>query len=431
MNPNGTHKIRRVGAAVALAFAGLWVAMACLAQMQSRAAAERDPWVALGWDAANPVALTRMAELFAGSRRHAADSQAAVELARSAMLRAPLNGAALRVLGFEADRAGDAAAARRLMEASDRLTKRDTVAQLWLLTEAIRERDYANGLTKSEAVLRRDPGVAPLVYEILGGTLGEPAAVSVLAARLAARPAWRTRFLTAVTAKGPSVDQALRLYAALEARRSPASPEEAEALVQRLIAERRYAQAYALWRIRAGGAAAANWGGIYAGNFRARPGAPPFNWRLSDKGEAFAELGDGPDGAPSLHVQFQTGSTEVLAEQILLATPGRYRLDGAAWLATDLAARATGWRIECAESGAVILDQRFDAATPGGWRPFTAEYETPAQGCAAQRLKLLGLALDRFDTIEAWHRDLRLTKVSASPAPVGEAAPAVAAVARP
>jgi hypothetical protein len=421
------NRIRRIGAAVVLALASVWVALACLAQMQTRVAAERQPWIALSWDSANPVALTRMAELFTESRRNAADSQAAVELARSALVRAPLNGAALRVLGFEADRARDAAGARRLMNASDRLTKRDTVAQLWLLTQAIRDGDYLSGLRKSEAVLRRDPGAAPLVYEILGSTLAEPKAVSVLAARLSTRPAWRTDFLETVAAKGASVDQALGLYAALEASRSPPSPEEAAALVGRLIIERRYVPAYAVWRTRAGGAAPAAWSGIYAGDFRPRPGAPPFNWRLANRGEAFAELGDGPDGAPALHTQFQTGSTVVLAEQYLLATPGRYRLDGSAWLATDLAARASGWRIECAENGVVILDQRFDAATPGGWRPFAAEYETPAEGCAAQRLRLLGLAQDRFDTTEAWHRGLRLTRIPAGLAPGGEAAPAVAA----
>jgi hypothetical protein len=416
----GDGRAYRIGGAVVLGLLSLWLALACLAQMQSRATTAAQPWVALAWDSANPSAMTRLAEFYVESGASPENSKAAVELARAALVKAPFNGVALRILGVEAQRAKDLAGARRLMAASDALTQRDSVAQLWLLARALERKDYALGLRKAESVLRRDPGAARMVYELLGRRLGDPAAVASISKRLARRPEWRGDFLKTVAAKA-DVDQVRALYISLERRGSPPSIDEAVALVDRLISAGRYGEAYRLWRGRAGGAANATPGLIYAADFRPRPGAPPFNWRLAEEGAAFAVLADGPDGTPALHVQVQTGAATVLADQLLLAPPARYRLDGAVWLADDLAARSVNWRVECVGDAGLLVEQQFDKTAPGGWRPFSVEFDVPATGCPAQRLAFRAIAQDRFAAIEAWSGGLKLTKIAA-PAPVAQTA---------
>ena len=390
-----------------LALGGLWLSLACLANAQSRALTSLDPATALAWDPGNPRARSRLAELYTENGGDASNARMARELALSALTQAPLDGAALRVLGIEAQRAGDLPAAARLMAASDRVTRRDSTTQLWLLDQAIRRGAYSLAYDKAEVVLAGAPASAAQVFPVLRMSLQDPRAAALLTERLARRPPWRERFVADVFAHQDDVDAARRLYAALSA--GPAKPTAGEtgALVKRLADEHAYLEAHDLWRRTLSVAFRGGGGGVYDGGFRGGPGAAPFNWRLSNGSDAFAELARAPDGRPALHVQFSTGADARLAEQLMVLPPGAYRLRGAALLTDRQAPDQLAWSVTCAEGARAVLARAVQGAAGGAdWTSFDVAFEVPAEGCGAQWLSLRGLAQDRFGTLEAWCRDL-------------------------
>jgi len=405
----------RWGVAALLILGGVWLSLACLANAASRAYADAEPSTALAWDPSNPHARSRLAELYSESRATAADSRTAQDLARSALTLAPLDGAALRVLGVEAQRAGDLEGAATLMAASDRVTQRDSTAQLWLLDQAIRRGEYDLAYAKAEVVLRGAPAAGPQVFPVMRMGLADPRALPPLVKRLVRRPEWREAFLRDVAANAEDLGVASRLHAALSS--SPAPPTEAEtaSFIKRLVASGDYPGAYALWRRLATSPAGA---GVYAGDFRPRPGPVPFNWSLAQTGDAVAELGEAPRGGPALHAEFATGANADLATQLLMLPPGAYRLQGAAWLGQAGRPGRLAWSVACAGQKTLLGEARQGEGPPQEWRDFDMRFVVPPTGCGAQWLRLRSFAQDTFTTAEAWYRGVSVTAAAASPPPL-------------
>lgn len=408
----------RLAARVLLVLGGVWLALACLANAESRALTQDQPWVALAWDDRNPAALSRLADLYAETVATAADSTRVRTLASQSLLLAPLNGAALRMLGVEAQREGDMARAARLMAASDTVTQRDDKAQLWRLDQDIRLGAYSQAYAKADVVLRREPGMGSLVFPVLELALKDPDALPPLAQRLARRPDWREGFLAFAFGGGVDLNTSRRLFMAVSAGPAPPTEVEAGAMVKRLVADGAYAEAYDLWRRLAGSGGAGRPTGLYGGDFRPHPGPAPFNWRLADDGAAVAELGEAPDGGPALHVQFDAGANNMLAEQLVTLAPGPYRLSGAMRIEGDGGRHLLAWSVRCAGKPETVLGEvgvQPDAVAD--WRRFAVAFTVPAGGCGAQWIRLASFAQDRFTPVEGWARQLAIAPTAAPAQP--------------
>ena len=406
MTGGGVPRLARIMAATLLVLACAWLALACLANGQSRARAASEPWTALTWDPDNPQARSRLAEQFSGRHATAADSQAAIDLARAALTAGPLDGAALRVLGIEAQRAGDMRAAVRLMAASDRVTQRDSTAQLWLLDQAIRRGAYETAYAKAEVALRGAPAQASLVFPVMRMGLKDPRALPPLLKRLEQRPQWREAFVADAFAHVESPEDARRLFLALRSSAAPPDESETGAFVRRLVADGAYAEAHDLWRSGVRSAAAA---GVYGGDFRIHPGEAPFNWRLTNRADALAELAQAADGGPALRVQFSTASNARLAEQLLVLPPGVYRLHGQARAGMGGQPEQLAWRVTCAGRPGTLAEAGPAQGAAQDWGAFEARFAVPPTGCEAQWLTLDSFALDRIGVGEAWYRDIAIT----------------------
>ena len=125
---------------------------------------------------------------------------------------------------------------------------------------------------------------------------------------------------------------------------------------------------------------------------------PPFNWALTSSAVGLAERQPGG----RLHVIFYGQEDGVLASQLLLLPPGRYRL--AMQLTGDSAhARSLLWSVTCANSKATLARVPLDsAAAARGW-PITV----PAD-CPAQQLELLGASPDLPQQVDLTIGNLRL-----------------------
>jgi hypothetical protein len=122
---------------------------------------------------------------------------------------------------------------------------------------------------------------------------------------------------------------------------------------------------------------------VYDAGFTDKMAPPPFNWALTSSTVGVAERQSGR----RLHVVFYGQEDGILATELLLLRPGRYRLS-MQLLGDPARARALAWSVWCDKTDAPIASVTVDAAAANGW-----SFQVPAS-CPAQWLKLSGSSSD-------------------------------------
>jgi hypothetical protein len=393
--------------ALALAIASLALIAACGLQAAKTYLADHDPDLALGWGLASPDSLSMLAQQRLSDPTRPDHDADATRFARRALLSAPLDARALRVLALETERSGGLTRARMLMVIADKWTRRDSATQLWQFEQALAEGDWPGASLHADALLRRRWQLYSIVYPGLAGALRDPAAVAPVVQTLNAVPDWRGPFLSFLAWRAADPAVAARLFLALAAGPVPPTDEDDTNLVGRAISQGDYAGARALWTrlLPRGSAGAADL--VYDGDFRPAPGAAPFNWRLIQSEGVTAEIVPAADGAPALHVLAPAAKSTAAAEELISLPPGIYRLSGRALVEPGQTGDLFSWRVSCVAQPDTPIAEAPLAAGPVGWRPFSADFQVD-QGCAAQWLRLEGLAHTGFEPAEAWYRGLAI-----------------------
>jgi hypothetical protein len=122
---------------------------------------------------------------------------------------------------------------------------------------------------------------------------------------------------------------------------------------------------------------------IYDGSFSDPKAPPPFNWTLTSSTLGLAER----EAGGRLHIVYYGHDDGFLATQLLVLTPGTYRLF-MELLGEPSRARLLNWSLWCDKASVPVGSITLDAAAAKGWR-----FEVP-KGCAAQWLKLGGSAAE-------------------------------------
>jgi hypothetical protein len=405
---SGRTPVRVLSALVILALAAplLWFQFAFVRSEQALASGVRP---ALAWNPHRAEFLASAAELAADQAKDARGHAEAARLARQALAAGPLENRALLVLALDADRRENEGEAGRLMGVLGARTNRNTQVQLWLAQRALLAQDYSAGFTHLDAALRRAPGLGRALYPVLAVALEDPLAVRPMAQRLRAGPEWREKFIAYLTRREDAAPQAQALLAALRGEPGGATDAEVEGLMATLLMSGDLARARNVWKSFLPQSAAGAEDAPYDGAFRGLPGAAPFNWRLETDDGVTAERTQALDGRPALHVQYSVARRHILAEQLLLLPPGAYRLTGESMSETGEAPARLSWRMSCAEQAGGDFVETPLSGESGGWRAFSADFDVPAQGCAAQSLRLVNAAQDSFAGADAWISNLRIT----------------------
>ena len=168
----------------------------------------------------------------------------------------------------------------------------------------------------------------------------------------------------------------LALWGRRKGSADPATADWQAKLVNALVAQGQFTSAYGVWRLVTGTNGAG--GTLFNPGFAKSTVPPPFNWK-------FATSGGVVEPAPGnrLQVIYYGRDDAILAEQLLLLSPGRYRLS------MDIsdppgAGGELAWALTCVPGTQSLL--RLPIARKG---PLAASFSVP-QGCAAQRLQLGG-----------------------------------------
>lgn len=323
IGPSGrTARIGRILIAAVL------LAIAFAAVLQSTVAGvfrNTRPQIALAWAPYDAQARARLAVSLMENRDSEPARERAALLARDAVRRDPITPAALRALAASAERPERALT---LVEAAQRLSRRDQGTQVWLIEHSIREGRADQALVHFDTALRTSWQSQQALFPLLASTLADRSLFDALMARLRRNPEWRVPFLAYLVDQDANPAQTARL-----ARQflDPRKPEEREAIathLAQLAASREFDLAWGSYvHFGLAGADEQARGALINGGFEREAGVAPFAWWYAEEPDLFAIPRSGPDGRGGvLEVAAISGRTGEVARQLVRLAPGAYRL---------------------------------------------------------------------------------------------------------
>jgi hypothetical protein len=359
------------------------------------------------------------------TRLRGGDAKAALDIARWALSRDPLNVAALRVAGLAYETQGAAAPAENMLRFAGSRGWRDIPTRLWLVRRNIIEGRFADGVADADAILRQsdDAAASTVAVNVLVAAANDPPAVQPLADRLALRPAWRWSFLAQLAESPQDRTGANAVLSALRSSRAPPTAGEVVPYLDRLVAQKRYGEALSRWRALAPAAPGAD-ALLRDGDFDGSPDGTPFTWSTSDAEGAVSTIERRPDDPrrSALRVEYDGFSLPPLPRQLMVLPPGGYRVTGKAL--TEIPAENAGlrWTVTCADSQRLLAHSEPLGAV-GGEEAFALDV-LPTLDCPAQWLGLAAIPAERRDKMVIWFDDIRVQLATgAGPPELSQAGP--------
>lgn len=330
--------------------------------------------------------------------------------ARTVLADSPLDARAMRILALVTERQGANDRAMDLMRTAWKLSRRDDSVDWWLYQQARQRRQYAEAFLHVDAVMRRRPdSLSPMFAPVLA-TLADPAALEPMAARMAYNPDWRWQFLGFLSDRVP--ESAFALMATTRKLGSPPSERELSYYLGRMVENRRYQEAYANWAALRPTSLGSNRPYVNNGDFSGVDSEAPFGWDFEGNvlGSIERATAHGRD-ENALRAEYDGSSQARFPQQMVVLPPGRYRLTGDALTANPESAGTLEWVVACVDGAIIARSPTVD--TGMAWRRFAVDFETPAEGCGAQWLRLKTIRADQRSTVEAWYDKLSIIPLSA------------------
>jgi len=337
----------------------------------------------------DPVAAARVAPYdarvaMAAARKLAEDGHGATDPAIRALTQATLardltQNAAIEFRAVDVEAAGDRARAAELFDLSDAISRRSLATRLWLIQRSVDRGDVGHALRDFDIALRTTAAAAPTLFPVLAGATSDPGLV-VPIARMLDRPSdWRLMFLNYAVANG-DIEGASAVLLHMRDRGMVTGNGIDRALIARLVGERRFALAGRVRGAFSAGKAQPHL--IVDGAFADATGSYPFGWSFTERGDIGAERSIA-DGRPALGWRSEPGRGGQVAAQLLLLSPGNYRLVTTAASATS--DDAPYWSLTCGEEGGSTL-ARLDV--PSASNAAAAVDVAVPVGCEGQWLTL-------------------------------------------
>jgi hypothetical protein len=330
----------------------------------------------------------------------------------------PVDADAMSLLARIADVNGQRDATAKLMEATLRMSVRESYAAYWLLQDEIERGDAADALKYADILLRTRstsmPYVAPKLAMMAQSNDHRPLLVELLAKN----PPWRNtffaRFMNLITdARTP-----LLLY--LDLKDTAAAPTQAElALYLNFLANNKFHElSYYTWLQFKSPDELARVTPLYNGGFESSPEGGPFDWKIAVRSGVRSTISAHPakDGQQALTIDFRANrASDPAVRQTLLLPSGSHELTGQ-FASSLLGPRGLVWRVQCL-NGKVLANSEILRGSAQGWKSFSARFDIPSQGCRVQELKLAmddQQGSDRFVSGTIWFDDLAIVRRNAA-----------------
>jgi hypothetical protein len=338
-----------------------------------------------------------MTEIARASRSRRPVPASAFVVIEDAATKEPLAPEPFLVRGVQAQLAGDSIKAQRAFEEAQWRDPRSLPAAYFLADRYFQTGDSVRGLREVAILARLAPRGTGTFAPYLAAYATNPANWPKLRQLFNGNPDLADPTLNKLASDPQTVPAVLALANPGQKDRSaPWLPP----LLNSLVVAGQYGQARAIWD-RVSGVPIGSGGLMYDTGFTDRASPPPFNWTFTSSTVGVAERQRGG----RLHVVFYGQEDGMLATQLLLLPPGKYRLS-MQLLGDPSRARALVWSVWCDKADAPIASVTLDAVAAKGWT-----FQVPAK-CSAQWLKLSGSSSDLSQQSDVSVAGLKLEKVA-------------------
>ncbi|MFZ5746833.1 MAG: hypothetical protein ACOY45_04150 [Pseudomonadota bacterium] len=317
-----------------------------------------------------------------------------------------MNATAVRDLAIIADFQGKTTSARALMQHAEALSRREILAELWLIEDAVSRQSPAEAIRHYDRVLAVSTDLQPTLLPILVNASSDRDILRELVPVLAGRPRWWRAFMAVLVTQGTNPRSMLVI-----ARASKLNPDDetdrglAQTMLSRMIFGRAYHAAIALARsLGAEGNAGLT---LSDGDFERLVGLTPFAWWFEDSSALRAYRDRVPNGSTGLWVEASLGGSGEAARRLIALPPGRYRLTGDAGNVSSRRLAQPMVQIDCADGeslGAVRLAPSENAS-----RPYSVDFAISAGKCPVQMIRVV--TAPAVDT-RVWLDNIAITPIT-------------------
>lgn len=304
---------------------------------------------------------------------------------REAVLREPVNAQGLAVLATLDDYRGDSGHARTLFRLSEMASRRNTLAQFWLIEDAVRRGKVEEAVLHYDRAMRISGDATKVLLPILIHASSDPRILKALLPKLAQRPSWWSGYLDQLATDG---DNTVVMSSALRVAPPDLNSENgrylAENLLQRMVALNDGRGAIEAANRLEGHAGATR--SLQGGDFEATGNILPFAWRLKDETNIRAYRDNVPTGTLGLRVETGAGVSGLVAQQLIGLAAGHYSLQGIAGnVSGDMTARPA-IDLACSD-GKRFAHFVLPPSADKGSR-FRFVFDVPAVSCEVQSIQL-------------------------------------------
>lgn len=326
------------------------------------------------------------AALLGGTGASAADYSQADRLARTALRQDPTAVVAVSTLALNAQMHGDAAGARRLFRYAERLSRREAQTQLWAIEDAVSRGNIAGAIRHYDIVLRTKPELSDLLFPVLASASASQDVRVSLARTLAAKPAWSENFIQFLAEKGENARTSAEILGSL-ARLGILIPEEAGSrVVNALIAEGAFPQAWAYYvSLHPGSHRSSSRDPYFTANLKV---PSLFDWTPIGNGEVITSIQSNGDNG-LFDFSMPSGIGGPLLQQVQMLPPGTYGIAGSVQGIDQAAADLPYWTMSCRKDGRELGRVVLPASAQGSAR-FQGRFTVPSD-CPVQTLVLVAL----------------------------------------
>ncbi|HMO75695.1 MAG TPA: hypothetical protein PKD48_10150 [Sphingopyxis sp.] len=271
----------------------------------------------------------------------------AAALSRAALDGNPTLPAAYRMIALENARGGKLA--KPAILAATWLTRRDYIANLWLIEDAVKRGRMDEAMTEVDASLRTSRRSQALLFPILATAMAEPEMHPHFVSVFRRDPVWLPSFLghylsTQKLPAAPLAQVMLPIREELPASYRPLD----RSLISLMVNQRDFAAARAYERAITGTATRDTRRIIHNGRFEAEGPYPPIDWHLFREASYGSDIEEREKGNRLIVVSDEE-QPRMVARQLVELVPGPYRLSARGRIITGNLDAALDWRVDCAE----------------------------------------------------------------------------------
>lgn len=342
------------------------------------------------------------------------DPVAAAALAREALLKSPLNTAALSVLAQAEDAAGNKSVAASLYVLAANFNKHLQPPLIWAINDANARKDFPAVVRYADLLLRSTPTVtttaAASTLDLLVGLASITPTAPLVIPYLEQAPPWRDAFLNRLADNG--VLGAFENVVGNIPYDQIAYPWRR--YLNRLIASDQVASAYALNYELLSSDSSDPIPYLFDGGFeRGAADGLPFAWNIANLRTATIGFDRTTvhSGNYSLALTFTAPVSFHNVYQALMLPGGSYRLTGFVKMSDLKAATGLQWTIFCKGSPPYVIGTSPVFNGDSDWTAFTAPFVVPPEKCESQTLRLdlvERIAADRKIEGRIWFDDLSI-----------------------